>query len=203
MEIYYSGRSQCKPKHSSGPAMRDHYILHYVSSGRGVYTSGGNSYSILPGQGFLTLPGIINYHIADASDPWFYTWVAFKGDNVPEILKGLQFDGDALVFEVIKENQVFFELILDKIITSSDSDFKTYLLHTGNIYNLLSSINILSSLDPEIDTMYKRYKKYNNDEYINKALDYIYKNYCRDVHIKDIAQHVSLDHKYLCMLFHK
>ena len=66
------GFQQCTPGYHWGAGMRDHYLLHYVVSGKGTYTLNGSSYPVHAGQVFLVWPNTLVRYCADESDPWEY-----------------------------------------------------------------------------------------------------------------------------------
>jgi len=91
MGLYQFGWEQCDPSHSFGPAARNHYLFHYVISGKGTLTAANNkkedvTYQIKSGQGFLIFPGQINTYYADKRLPWEYAWIEFDGLRVKEAL---------------------------------------------------------------------------------------------------------------------
>ena len=58
------GWEQCAPLHSFGPYVRNHYLFHYVISGRGFLDSNSmdstsQHYDLEAGQGFLICPGLV------------------------------------------------------------------------------------------------------------------------------------------------
>ena len=59
-EIYmlFCGIQDCQPLYSYGPAIRDSYIFHVCTKGKGTFYSGESSYAIETGQGFLIRPDI-------------------------------------------------------------------------------------------------------------------------------------------------
>ena len=84
LRLYQYGWEQCSPLHSFGPFVRNHYLFHYVISGRGFldrYTAeeATQRYDLEAGQGFLILPGQINTYSANRDDPWKYVWLEFDG----------------------------------------------------------------------------------------------------------------------------
>lgn len=98
LTLFQYGWEQCAPAHSYGPASRNHYLFHYILSGRGVFYSTderGNThlYKLKPQQGFLISPQQICTYIADKETPWEYAWVEFDGLRVKEFLEtaGLTF----------------------------------------------------------------------------------------------------------------
>ena len=81
------GWEHCAPGHSFGPASRSYFLLHYVVSGKGVFTVGGRSYDLGPGQIFVIRPYDMTYYEADREAPWHYLWVGFElGLPLPEAL---------------------------------------------------------------------------------------------------------------------
>ena len=75
------GFQQCTPGYHWGAGMRDHYLLHYVVSGKGTYTLNGSSYPVRAGQVFLVWPNTLVRYCADESDPWEYYWLGFTGPD--------------------------------------------------------------------------------------------------------------------------
>ena len=51
------GWHQRQSRRRFGPGVRDHYILHYVLSGKGVYTCEGETYPVGRQEVFLIRPG--------------------------------------------------------------------------------------------------------------------------------------------------
>ena len=47
------GCSKTEPLHSFGPAIKPHYLIHYVMDGKGVFTIDGQEYPLRAGYGFL------------------------------------------------------------------------------------------------------------------------------------------------------
>ena len=74
--IYQYGREQCSPHHTFGPAMRSHYLIHCILSGKGVYRTSARdrsaSYQLHQGQAFLIEPNCIVHYSADGDDPWYF-----------------------------------------------------------------------------------------------------------------------------------
>ena len=73
--LYQFGREDCDPAHSFGPAIRNHYLFHYILSGKGTFIwqdrKGRDNTAVLrAGQGFLISPRQITTYIADERIPW-------------------------------------------------------------------------------------------------------------------------------------
>ena len=67
--LYYCGREQCKPSHTFGPAIRPHYLFHYILQGKGKYYVNGSTYKLKAGEGFLITPGVTTVYSADKISP--------------------------------------------------------------------------------------------------------------------------------------
>jgi hypothetical protein len=87
LTLYHCGHEQCAPSHSFGPAIRPHYLFHYVLGGRGQYCVNGQTYHLTKGNGFLINPGVSTVYTADEHDPWEYCWIGFDGYGVKTILQ--------------------------------------------------------------------------------------------------------------------
>lgn len=85
--LYYAGRETCLPGHDFGPAVRGHYLLHFILAGHGEFHVNGHIYPLGPNQAFIIQPGESTYYLADHDDPWEYLWFGFAGQDVPNILQ--------------------------------------------------------------------------------------------------------------------
>ena len=54
------GWEQCEAGHSFGPTVRGFYLIHYVLSGRGIFSAHGTDFSLRKGQMFIIHPHRIN-----------------------------------------------------------------------------------------------------------------------------------------------
>ena len=79
LSIFNCGHEFCRPGHTWGPGVRDHYLIHLVVAGRGVYQVGGAAFSLQEGDLFLAKPNQLITYAADEADPWEYYWVGFNG----------------------------------------------------------------------------------------------------------------------------
>ena len=82
------GRSRCTPDMSYGPHVRDHYIIHFCISGRGILYKDGAEYNVEEGEMFIIRPGEVATYTADEKNPWYYAWVSFLGTRASLFDKG-------------------------------------------------------------------------------------------------------------------
>ena len=57
LRLYYSGSESCAPGHFFGPAIRPHYLIHFIRSGSGKYICQDSIFELEKGDAFLILPG--------------------------------------------------------------------------------------------------------------------------------------------------
>lgn len=48
--------NKCTPAHSFGPAIRDHFLIHYIIEGSGTFLENGKLYKLHKNQGFIIFP---------------------------------------------------------------------------------------------------------------------------------------------------
>ena len=71
------GYEKCSPHHSYGPAVRTHWLLHYVVYGFGKFERDGVTWSVNPGDIFVIPPYEETYYEADRQKPWRYILIGF------------------------------------------------------------------------------------------------------------------------------
>ena len=86
-KIVQFGEESCKSNHSYGPAIRNHWLLHFVRSGKGHFDNKRACYELSGGSMFIIRPGEVTYYEADSDDPWHYEWIGFEMScPVPDVL---------------------------------------------------------------------------------------------------------------------
>lgn len=189
LTIYYVGHEVCESSHSFGPAIRPHYLMHYVLNGKGKYYTGEKCYEVKKGEGFLICPGESTYYKADKEEPWEYCWISFDGYEAGSILKKCGLSKDNLIFKD-NSNGIFKENLLSLIHNYDDKCVNEFAL-LGQLYLCFSRIYDQVSSKEKITL----------ESYLEKALDYIYNNFSYDIKISDIAKHVGIDRTYLYKIF--
>ena len=91
LSVYNVGCQRCDPGYQWGPGIRDHYLIHYIISGKGSYRVKGSTHHLEAGDVFLIYPNTEVVYQADESDPWEYAWVGFNGSDAATILTATDF----------------------------------------------------------------------------------------------------------------
>ncbi|GIQ68811.1 AraC family transcriptional regulator [Xylanibacillus composti] len=187
------GIEPCAPGHHYGPAVRDHYLIHYILAGRGTYRVGSNTYALQAGEGFLITPDIVTYYEADRCQPWHYCWVGFHGHQAGSILAEAGLSAEQPIFRYDRDEQLRKQFM--RMTETGQLDYADELQLLGTLYNLLS---LLVQANPEKPARRRVGKK---EAYAKKVLDFIEANYSEKITVAQAARFVGLDRSYLCSLF--
>ncbi|ACL71074.1 AraC family transcriptional regulator [Halothermothrix orenii] len=194
IDIYQCGQEKCKPGHSYGPAVRDHYLIHFIYNGRGIFQVGENTYHLEAGQGFLICPDIVTYYQADRHNPWEYAWIGFHGLKAKDYLNRANLSLANPVFSDTDGSPLRF--IFEEMTAARKLKRSREIKLIGLIYVFLSHLIELNVSGSTPDNNSK-------ENYIKKAIEYIEKNYSRHIKVIDIANHVGLDRSYLWSIFNE
>ncbi len=189
LSLYHCGYERCKPAHSFGPAIRPHYLFHYVLGGRGTYYVNGETYHLKEGNGFLITPGVTTLYCADMEEPWEYCWIGFDGIDIKTVLQNCGLTNNDLIF-TDQSNGLLRKNLLTLIHDFSKGIGNEY-SYIGQLYLCFSYM--YTSTNNSMNHIYENHMK--------KALDYIHHNYTYDIKISDMARYISIDRTYLYKLF--
>ena len=179
----------CRPGHSYGPHIRDFWLVHCVTSGRGKFVIDKREYNIEANQLFLIPPGVITYYEASRSDPWHYAWVGLSGVVVRPYMESAGLSDKSPVMKCTPE-----------LIQS--------------VVNIVREADRIGTRSPRIKGLAyffidellrcgegrERYKS-NQNVYVDHALRIIHNGIYGKISISDIAREVGIDRSYLCNIF--
>jgi len=91
----------------------------YISSGEGVFNSGGVSYQVKPGSLLLLLPGIKHSYKPRIETGWREYWVGFKGAYFSGLIEEGRFSPEHVYFEPGLHDSILslFGLVFDEVRT--------------------------------------------------------------------------------------
>ncbi|MBR5382796.1 MAG: AraC family transcriptional regulator [Clostridia bacterium] len=191
LSITNSGREDCAPRHSYGPAVRSCYLFHYISAGRGVFEIGERRYELHAGQGFLIVPDIVTRYQADDTDPWHYSWLGFRGADAEMLIARTGLSAAQPIFEAgpISEITACMHQIYDDMHTMPDAALGTLAAAGG----ALRFIALISGT--------RRANLHAADAYYEKGMWYIRAHMERTVTVEEIAAFVGLSRSQLFRAF--
>jgi len=168
------GYEDCEPKHSFGPAVRTHWLLHYVSSGKGKFHYNGTVFDVSAGDVFVIPPYETTFYEADEKDPWHYNWIGFEAENLPIALPP--------VFHDDRMGKIFQEMKTCHPMGNGKSAFLS-----GKIWEMFGFL-----------LQEKNQKK---PSYVEQAIAHMDAEYMHEIRIEDLAKKLHLDRSYFCNLF--
>lgn len=190
--VYQCGMEKCKSSHSWGPAVRDHYLIHFILKGSGTFYVDGKVYNIKENGGFLICPDTITSYIADKEDPWIYAWVGFRGIKAESYLSLANLSSKDPVFK--SYNGDFVKKCFEDMRRATE-------LKYGKEFRLQALLTLfLSELIEErgknivINSNYR-------ELYLKKSLQFIETNYHRKITVSEIAESVGLNKNYFSTFF--
>ena len=194
INIYYCGHEQCPPGHSFGPAIRPHYLIHFILNGKGCYEARGKKHYLKQGDAFLICPGESTFYKADEQTPWEYAWVAAGGTELETLLEMSGMDRHNLICkgrpndDACERNK--------RILTLVD----LFLANHNNEPELLSSFY---GVFARLATKENKEQLTPASFYCKEACTYIHNNYSYPIKINEIANYIGIDRTYLYKIFMK
>lgn len=196
--MYQYGYEQCEPGHFFGPAVRNHYLFHYIISGTGTLMADNSkketqTYSVKSGQGFLIFPGQITTYYADQNFPWEYVWIEFDGLRVKEALALTELSVNSPVYHAHSKDlraQLLNEMLY---IVHHTKESPFHLI--GHLYLFLDYLT-QSAKSAKLVQSSKM-----SDYYIKEAINYIEQNFQNDISIEDIAAICGINRSYFGKIF--
>lgn len=168
--------------------VREHYRIHYITSGSGYLEVNGLQYRLTEGYGFIIYPGEASSYYPDKHDPWEYFWLGVRGESMQELLDLASLSRSSPLFKI----------------TNSRADAR------ANLVNIYSSIINPQSLEEPtcfyLQTLFSNILpvirgRHSKSYYFEKSLHYIHENYRNDIQIGDIASALAIDRTYLYKMF--
>lgn len=194
LNMYRCGIEDCVPGHSWGPAVRDHYIVHHITGGKGVFHVNGKTYRLAAGDGFLICPDSIVSYTADMEHPWSYCWAGFHGIKAETYLKQANLSPSNPIFRYEKDN--LLRDCVEKMLASRSLSKGGEVYMLGYLYIFLSLLIEASAPENPAGS-----GKKSRELYIKKAVEFIRMNYSRKISISEVSRFVGVDRSYLYLIF--
>ena len=191
LSVYNVGNQKCGPLHQWGPGIRDHYLIHYIVSGKGTYIQNNHKHSLSAGDCFIVYPNTEVTYCADKSEPWEYSWIGFSGADAPLILSSTNFSVEHPYITNIAHGRYVKDSIAN-IYEASGNDLSSAILMSGRLYELLA----LFVADAHKDSTHSTAKYY-----VQKSIEYISANYSYPISIDDVSEFVGISRSQLYRCF--
>ncbi len=192
--LCFCGYAQCQPDHYFGPAVRPHYLLHFVLSGKGIYQVGERKYCLREGEGFLIEPDTLTYYQADKEEPWTYLWIGFDGKRAKEYVQDIGLDNSRLTF-YSEYGRELKRIVLQMMKTNAQQRSGQYHLQSllYEFFSVLGRDAVIYADEQDAKGLF----------YMDRAIAYIRTHYAEGIRVRDVAEYLCVDRSYLYKLFER
>ena len=192
INLHQCGEEKCAPGFTPGNTVRNHYLLHFILSGKGIYKSNNKTYEINQGEAFLIFPDTTSFYRSDTKNPWQYMWIAFDGIRAKQYIKQAGFSAEN-PYITLKNPKIVTDA-LKLLIEETKKENTCELSLIGYTYLFFSAL--CNDND----------NKYTDDStpvhtYIDKATKYIDRYLWRKITVNELAKHIGLDRSYFSVIF--
>lgn len=196
LTVLFAGESQTKPVHRLGPKVYDYYLIHYVISGNGVFSSQGEDYELGAGDSFVIKPEQLISYVSNERDPWQYCWIAFTGDQAHELIASTGVNPLQPIIHTKRNRHI---PVLFRHIQQALRSRKTnaQLKSIGYLYQLLSEYcEVLSA-----STAPGFVAEAESDRIVQQAIHYLSTQYAEPITIEMMAESLGYNRAYLSRIF--
>jgi AraC-like DNA-binding protein len=198
LRLYQYGWEQCAPLHSFGPFVRNHYLFHYIISGKGFLNATQENgtvhhYDLDADQGFLICPGQVNTYCASEQEPWKYVWLEFDGLRAAEYLEMAGLSPAQPIYQA--QTPAMSESVRSSMMYIAEHPDASPLHLIGHLCLFMDTLIRSSASRKENRGTQLR------DFYMQEAVTYIEQNYQRNLTVEEIAEVCKLNRSYFSKLF--
>lgn len=186
------GCSKTEPLHRFGPAVKPHYLIHYVLSGKGLFRFGEKEFTLEAGYGFLICPDQLAFYQADEKNPWTYLWVGFDGTEAERYLSAMGLSAKHPVFSSTQSDELY-------AVVKDMMDHNTFGM--ANDLRRNGQLGVFLSIIANSAQVVQKSEEDRGNEYVRKAISFIQSNYCNQIKVTDVAEYVCINRSYLYTLF--
>ncbi|SDO01010.1 AraC-type DNA-binding protein [Paenibacillus sp. yr247] len=196
LTVLFAGESQTKPLHRLGPKVYDYYLIHYVISGKGVFSYQGEEYELGAGDSFVINPEQLISYLSDETDPWHYCWIAFTGEQAASLVASTGINPQQPIIHTTRNRHipVLFRHIQQALRSKmANAQLKSigYLhLLLGEYCETLSA-SIAAGIVTEAES----------DRIVQQAIHYLSTQYAEPITIELMAESLGYNRAYLSRMF--
>ena len=185
LQIRYIGCNRIPHTVNIGPMLRNSYIIHYVTGGRGFY----NGNPVETGQGFLITPGSVEEYHADPDDPWELLWVVSEDKGMEKLFPAYCAD---------RGTGIFAYDYVSAVRRTADA----MVLMPRRVINSTQMLELFLSLyKHQTDSTLQRTEQSRAENYVDFALHYIHMHYQSSVSIGELTELLGVSQPYLFRIF--
>lgn len=195
LRLDFYGYEDCLPDQFFGPAIRENYVLHYITEGKGYLEYRKQKIPLQKGDIFLLIPGEVTYYFADNQTPWSYYWLGISGIKAQEYFNLSSIHDTAYLRSPHTKALGKFIGTIVKDAERLDESKASQLHVISQLFELMHQLNALSpNLDQE--TISPSQKLYREAKHL---IDIGYNS--QDISIQYIADKLGVHRSYLSSIF--
>lgn len=187
----HCGYEACKPGHFFGPYVRDHYLVHYVEKGKGIFEVNNKRYNVGEGDIFFIAPHVLTYYEADAEQPWTYKWIGIRARDAEQVFERAGISVKNPVMSVGKN----VSASIDRLLAAAQSEKGKEIAFTACAYGFFSELIKSAGGEP--------LREESRCMYAERAAEYIRRYVYKWVTVSEVAAYVNVDRSYLSCIFKK
>lgn len=197
VSLDFFGYEDCPPSYSYGPSIREIYVLHYITHGRGKLYYHDKVIDLIEGDFFLLKPNELTFYQADHDNPWSYYWIGLGGTKIADYFRYSHIN-DLTYWK--KSPSLDTQSLAEQLITLAETanqvqGHSSHLHLLGRIYELLFQLSqIYPSQAPK--NHQSSYQLYLDAKHMIDTR-YLMTN----LTIQDIANKLSINRSYLTTIF--
>ena len=191
--VQNTGCQQCPPSYGWGPGVRNHFLLHHVLGGKGVYVCQDKRYELSAGDTFLIYPDTTIHYCADAGEPWEYVWVGFSGLDAESCVEKTDFSPEEPVLR--GRDSEALRPLMEAVYSSYGTSAWESLEMTARLYSLLSFLVRSSRRQGG--------ERSEAPDCAQLAAEYIINHYEEPITVEGLAAYASVSHSSLYRRFVK
>ncbi|MNB81772.1 Arabinose operon regulatory protein [compost metagenome] len=195
LHVLFAGESQTLPVHQAGPKIYDYYLLHFIESGCGLFTTEHRKYELGPGDCFLIHPGQLVSYVSDRQQPWRYRWAAFTGAGADSLVLQAGFAPQQPVLSTAEGTviPVALEGMMQAFYANKDSAHLTSLGYLYLVIGEATERHLSASRLPGAESQVKRTVK--------QMIHYMASQYAHPVSIEQMCASLGYNRAYLSRIF--
>lgn len=196
LTVLFAGESQTKPVHRLGPKVYDYYLIHYVISGKGVFSTQGEDYELGAGESFVIKPEQLISYVSDEHDPWHYCWIAFTGEQASELIAATGVNPLQPIIHATRNRHipVLFRHIQQALRAKKSN---AQLRSIGYLYQLLGEYCETLSASAAAGFVAEA----ESDRVVQQAIHYLSTQYAEPITIEMMAESLGYNRAYLSRIF--
>lgn len=198
INLRYCGYETCAPDFRMNAHVRSEYLIHYITSGKGFFTCGSQTFSLNQHDIFMIRPSQISSYETDSDFPLSFSWFAIAGEKAEQHVSMLGFFEDCPVRKLPPRYSIdeHIHLLVEHLNSPGyHSEFEIQSI----LYSIMSNMEQAYSHS----THYRKNSQTVTFVHVKRAKSYIKCNYIYPITVTDVAKHVGLERSYLSKIFHQ